>query len=544
MNITKRLLPIVMIAVMMITSLAGCGTENSSKSPEKVFRFAVSTEPENLDPTLCNGIVDNDIQHAITEGLTRTTGGKISPGIASRWDISADGKVYTFHLRDAKWSDGVPITAHDFVYSWRRLADPAVDSEYSFAIWMVEGGREVNLEGADPKTLGIRAIDDKTLEVTLVNPTAYFLGYIGNQSCFAPLRQDIVEAQGEEFAAGPENNVYSGPFMLESQHDNVWTFRKNPEFWNSGNVALDSGELYYIASAQEQVEMYNNGSIDYAVIPSEEVYHYKSRSDANHYLNGNLDYCYFNTESDNKVLRDREFRLALNYAIDRIDYNHNANNNVFKPYGALIFPGLSGKNRVTYGEAYDVDSYAYPLDGDIDRARYYLDAVMQRLDIGRPDDITIELLVQDSESAAAIADELKRQWEDGLGINVTIHTVSRADQYGKYMPESDYEVAFSGWGADYNDPYTYLELFRTDNTSYTPYSNPDYDELLEKTISEPDQAKRMDMLNEAEQMLISDGAFIPLQCKDIYYLLNPAVSNLTLSYCNITIDWAYAVMSE
>lgn len=534
----RRFAAFFIILSMLIIPLSGCSSD-PGESGEKVFRFAVTSEPTTYDPTLCNSIVDNEVQHAISEGLTRTSGNNVSPGIAESWDISEDGRVYTFHLRDAKWSDGVPITAGDFVYSWRRLANPAFGSEYGFATWMIEGGKEVNIENADPETLGVRAIDDRTLEVRLVNPTSYFLSYIGSQANFMPIRKDIAEQQGAEFAKDVKTNVYSGPFILTDVQDGVWTFTKNPEFWDAENIRLDSAEMHFIEDEALQVSMFEEDELDFARIPNDKVPAYRENEKANHYLNGNMDFCYINPYSDNAVLGNLDFRQALNYALNRKECNRAANSSMFKPYGALIFPGVAGKDGVIYGEAYDVDSYAYPIEGEVDIARHYLQTGMEELGIRNEGDINVELLIMDTPLYTAVADELQRQWTSELGINVTVRTVSRSKLYDKYLPAAKYQIALAGWGPDYNDPYTYLEIFGSDNTSYTPYSNPEFDALLEESVTERDPAKRMDILNKAEQMLISDAAFIPVHARDVHYLLDPAVSDLVLSFSNITLDWAY-----
>lgn len=538
----RRAWVLALLLIMLTTCLSGC--RNSVLAEDKVFSFAVNTIPSTLDPSRCNSILDNELQHAVTEGLTRTTAGVISPGIAESWDISEDGKVYTFHLRDANWSDGIPVTAGDFVYSWRRLADPATGSEYGFATWMIEGGKDVNLRGKDPSTLGVRAIDDKTLEVRLTNPTAYFLGYIGSSANFAPIRQDLVESLGSDFASDAASNVYSGPFILSSSGEEEWLFTKNPEFWDAENIRLEGARMLYIEDTARQGVMFENEELDFAHVPNDRVPRYRDEDYVNHYLNGNMDFCYINVESDNEVLRNVDFRQALNYALNRNECNHDANNSVYKPYGALVFPGLTGKDGVTYGEAYDVDAYAYPLDGEIDTARTLLRNTMEDLDIKTTSDISVDLLVMDDPKYLAVAEQCQRQWNEVLGINIKLRIVSRKELYDDLLPAGEYELAIAGWGADYNDPYTYLEIFTSDNTSYTTYSNPEYDALIEATITERDETKRMDMLNEAEQMLINDAAFIPIQARDVYYMLNPAVTDLKLAFTNITLDWAYADISE
>lgn len=541
----NRLVVLTLVAALIISMLVSCGEPRKIDTGDrKVFRYTVNNVPTTLDPNLCNGITDNEFQHVLTEGLTRTTGGTVTPGIAESWEISEDGTVYIFHLRDALWSDGEPITAEDFVYGWRRLADPATGSDYAFASWTIKGGKKINLEGASPETLGVRAIDDKTLEVTLENPTAYFLSYVGSESHFAPVRRDYVEKFGNEFAVDPEKNVYSGPFILTTAEEDRWEFKKNPLFWDADNITIEQATAIYPSDEDDQIKLFQEGQLDFAFIPNDMVSQYRNQKNVNHYLNGLIDYIYINTESGNTVLSDRDFRKALNYALNRKLFNHHANDDAYKPYGALIFPGLNGKDGATYGEVYYIDSYAFPIEGDIDLARNLLAETMNRMDIEKPEDITVELTAPDSAENRRIAEEIKAQWENNLKINVKVRMELRSDVYSKIYPSGDYELGLTGWASDYNDPYSYLEIWRSDNTSYTPYGNPEIDKILDATITEIDQDKRMDMLNNVEKMLIDDAPIVPLEAKDKYYMINPHIKNLTLSFCNITVDWAYAGVED
>jgi oligopeptide transport system substrate-binding protein len=547
----KRLLALAMVVAMIIATLASCSTPGSDNSSEgggeKVFKYATNTEPTTFDPTKGNSIGDNEIQHAITEGLTRNTGGTVTPGIAESWDISEDGCVYTFHLRDAKWSDGEPIKAQDFVYSWQRLVDPAVGSPYAWFLdtICVKNAAEVNAGDMDPSELGIKAIDDKTLEVTLNQPMTVLLSALGMQSNLAPLRQDVVEKYGNEFAATADKNVYSGPFVLTSTENNLYVFEKNPEFWDASNIKLDRVELSYIEKPDTQLAMYENGELDFCKVPSESVEAYKDNADANHYLNGNVDYCYINPNSDNPVWANKNFRLALNYAINRTEYNQLANNGVYKPYNALCFPGLSGKDGKTYGETYDVDAYAYPMDGDVDAAKEFLNLAMSELGISDPSQIEIEFVTTDAETNKKIAEVLQEMWQNNLGIKVNIRQVTYADIYGEVYPKFDYEIGYAGWGPDFDDPTTYLNLFRSDINWYTPYGNADFDAKLDAAMAETKDAnKRMDLLNEAEQILVEDAAWVPLQAREQYYLLNSKMKDVTFYSFSINIDWAYADIAE
>ncbi|RHP06655.1 peptide ABC transporter substrate-binding protein [Dorea sp. AF36-15AT] len=540
----KRVLAAFLSMAMVAGLATGCGTPGGGKSDGdsadgKVFRYAVNTLPTTLDPTKGQSIGDNEIQHAVTEGLTRNTAGDVKPGIAESWDESEDGLTYTFHLRkDAKWSDGEPITAADFEYSWKRLVNPETASPYAFIGDCLKNGQAIEQGKMDVEELGVKAVDDTTLEVTLEHPTSYFLSLIGSSGQFAPLRQDIVEKYGTDFAATSEKNVYSGPFVMTSSEDNVWTFAKNDNYWDKDSINLDKCELNYVENTDTQLSMYEAGDLDYVQVPTAYVSDYKDKADV--FANGNVDFCYINSKSDNPVLGNKNFRLALNYALNRNDYNKLANADTYTAFNGLVFPGLQAKGT-TYGEAYDLNSYSYPLDGDQDKATEYLNAAMQELGIANASDITVEVVTTDADSSKRIVETLQEQWQNALGINVKIRQVTYADIYGKVFPEHDYEIGYGGWGSDYDDPYSYLELFKSDSSyNYSQYENPEVDQLLIASQDEPDTDKRMDELNQAEQDILADGAFVPLQARNVYYMLDDDTTGINFYYCSLNIDWVYA----
>ena len=540
----KRVLAAFLSMAMVAGLATGCGTPGGGKSDSdsadgKVFRYAVNTLPTTLDPTKGQSIGDNEIQHAITEGLTRNTAGDVKPGIAESWDESEDGLTYTFHLRkDAKWSDGEPITAADFEYSWKRLVNPETASPYAFIGDCLKNGQAIEQGKMDVEELGVKAVDDTTLEVTLEHPTSYFLSLIGSSGQFAPLRQDIVEKYGTDFAATSEKNVYSGPFVMTSSEDNVWTFEKNDNYWDKDSIKLDKCELNYVENSDTQLSMYEAGDLDYVQVPTAYVPDYKDKAEV--FANGNVDFCYINEKSDNPALSNKNFRLALNYALNRNDYNKLANADTYTAFNGLVFPGLQAKGT-TYGEAYDLNSYSYPLDGDQDKATEYLNAAMQELGVSNASDITVEVVTTDADSSKRIVETLQEQWQNALGINVKIRQVTYADIYGKVFPEHDYEIGYGGWGSDYDDPYSYLELFKGDSSyNYSQYENPEVDQLLTASQDESDVDARMDHLNQVEQIILADGAFVPLQARNIYYMLDDDTTGINFYYCSLNIDWVYA----
>lgn len=553
------------LTVIMVLSLAGCGVyekggasdfsgtgdkaasgEASEKggtadaSGEKIFRYSENIPPTTLDPLKANCILDNEVGHMTQETLVRNTAGNIEPGIAETWEISGDGKTLTFHLRDAKWSDGKPITAQDFLYGFRRLMDPATACPYAFIGEYIKNGAQVETGEKKVEELGVAAVGDKTFKIELENNTPYFLGLLGTCCVFSPQRQDIVEKYGNDYAATAEKSVYSGPFTIVSSENQRYVFKKNENYWNKKVIMLDGAELNVIPDQSTAIAMYESGELDFVKVPPEQVVNY---DDIDHeYMNGNEDYLYINHESNNKILKNKNFRLALNYGIDRNTYITLATNGVYAPCNALVMPLVAGVST-TYGDEYNIESY--PMDGDAALAKQYLEKAMKEEGISSPSDISVELTTTDVETSKKIAEVIQELWTQTLGINVTVRQVTYADIYGSVYPNGDYEVGYAGWGPDYSDPYTYLELFKSDNPyNYSNYKNDSVDRLLENSKTETDAKKRMDMLNSAETILLDDAALVPLQLRQQHYLLNEKITGMNFYFCSVNTDWTYADFTD
>ena len=545
----RRLIAAIMTAAMAASLLAGCGVPKSESSGggdsgdsgasgEKVFRFSTRTEPTTLDPSKGNCIPDTELQNALTERLVRNVKGEVKEGIAEKWEVSDDGLVYTFHLRDAKWSDGEPITAENFVYSWRRLMDPETAAPFAYIGEYIKNGRAVETGEMEPEELAVEAIDDKTLEVTLEHPTAYFLSMMGLSSLFAPLRQDIVEEYGKDFAADAEKNVYSGPYVLTSSANQKWVFEPNENYWDRDSIKLDRAEMSYVQNQSTALAMYEDGELDFSEIPSADVPNYEGQDHS--YRNGNVDYFYYNCDSENEAMNNIDFRLALNYAIDRNSYNELVNNGIFAPSTGLVFSGLSGVEK-TYGEESTLEGY--PMDGDEAKAKEHLDKALKALG-KKASDITVTITTTDSDASKKQAEVCQEMWKTALGINVEVNQVTYAEMLNR-QASGEYEIGWGGWGADYDDPYTYLELFKSDSPyNYSKYQNDKVDELLTATQTETDVQKRMDMLHEVEQILIDEAAFFPQAEREVHYLVDDDVQGLNFFHCSINLDWVYADIAE
>ena len=286
--------------------------------------------------------------------------------------------------------------------------------------------------------------------------------------------------------------------------------------------------------------MYEDGELDYVQLPSASVENYEGQDHA--FLNGNVDFFYWNTASETcPALTNVNFRLALNYALDRNTYNTLVNNDLYVPTTGLCFSGLADAGS-TWGENSKLQGY--PLDGDADQAVEYLNTALSELGISSASDITLTITTSDNDSSKRQAECVQEMWVNTLGINVEINQVTYAEVLTRQQ-NSDYEVIWGGWGADYDDAYSYLEMFKSDSSlNRTGYANAEFDELLNASQTETDAAARSEMLHQAEQILIDEAAFLPQTEREVHYLINDSVEGVQFFHCALNIDWVYADFAE
>jgi oligopeptide transport system substrate-binding protein len=379
--------------------------------------------------------------------------------------------------------------------------------------------------------------------ITLATPTPYFLSLLGSCTEFSPVRQDKVEEFGVDFAATADKNIYSGPFVLTSSENMELHYAKNPNYWNTDAVNFDEVIQYIVPNADTQLAMYESGDIDLVYVPLDSVPLYDDVDES--YQNGNDDFLYINSACETQpLLQDKNFRLALNYAINHAEYITLATNDVYDPATTFVLP-LVGGAHATYGEEFGDYLHAFPLEGDEAKAKEYLQLAMDAAGITDPSDITLEFVCTDNETEKRIVETIAYMWDRALGINVEIRQITYAEKYTVIFTNHDYEVGYGGWSPDYSDPYTYLELFKGDNpNNYSAYNNPEYDALMYASITEPDPEARMQMLADAENILLDDGAVVPLQFRTQHYLLAEGFTGIKFSLGAVNLDWPFGDVEQ
>ncbi|WP_434577647.1 peptide ABC transporter substrate-binding protein [Thermoanaerobacterium thermosaccharolyticum] len=523
----KKIVIIGLVLLMALSAvLAGCGGSASNSASnggndKQVLNLNLIQEPPTLDPQKAKDVVSIDILTEVLDGLTRyDKDGKIKPGsgLAKSWDISNDGLTYTFHLRDAKWSDGNPITAQDFEYAWKRALDPNTASQYAYQLFYIKGAEEYNSGKGSADQVAVKALDDKTLQVTLKAPTPQFLG-LTSFVTYLPLEKSIYEKYGDKVGTDPDKLVYSGPFVISQwNHEQSITLKKNKDYWDSSSVKLQTVNFSMIKDNNTLVQNYDNNTLDSIFVPGDYIDKYKNSSEYSDKALATNWYVQFNTKSP--VFKNADIRKAFTLAIDRKTFVEQVTKDGSIPAEAVVPPGVPGYNGDFRKEAGET----YFKDNDVAQAKELLKKGMSELGISKLP--TITLLGDDTDNAKKYDQALQQMWKQNLGVNVQIQNVAfkvRLDM----MDKGNYDMVFAGWGADYNDPLTFLDMWETNNGNNTAfYSNPEYDKLIDEAKVNGDLKSRNDQLIQAEKILMNDMPIGPVYFQARPFVVKPYVKDL------------------
>ncbi|WP_052036163.1 peptide ABC transporter substrate-binding protein [Tumebacillus flagellatus] len=521
----KKWIGTAMAAVFMGSVLVGCGSSNEASgqgdnSPQELH-LTMGDDLPTSDIALATDQYSFNILSNTMEGFVRLDkDGKAVPGMASSWEISPDGKTYTFHLRDAKWSNGDPVTAGDFVYSWKRTLDPKTASQYAFMLKTVKGANEYNTGKGSADEVGIQAKDDKTVVVTLNNPTPYFLNQMAFPTFF-PLDQKFVESKGKDFGTSVETSLSNGPFKISDWvHETSVNIAKNDTYWDAKTVKLSKVSFDVVKDTSAAVNMYEAGQIDRVGLVRDFIDQYKDRKDEysvqNELTNG---YLIFNPAV--KGLENSKIRTALTWAVDRDMYADIIYHNGTKGATGFVPDGTSdsagGEFRKTAG-----DTLTKHTDAEV---KQMLEDGLKEAGM-TANDLKLKLLVDDSDVAKKAGEFLKEQWRTKLGVNVDIENVPFKLRLEREKKQ-DYTISVTLWGADYNDPMTFLDMFVTKNEfNSVSYSNPEYDKLINSAKVTADPKQRAQELVEAEKLLMKDMPIGPIFFRGKAFATKPYVKDL------------------
>lgn len=557
----KKLLALFLVLVMVFTvALTGCTKPaETPKDPDKpvteapptdtptdpvpagesVFNWNIGADPKTIDPVL-NGASDGgNVINQTFEALTREKSGTIYPGIAESWDVSEDGLTVTFHLRESNWSDGSPLTAHDFVYSWKRGMDPATASEYSW-IWeytnIVGAFDAVNGESLD--NVGVKALDDYTLEAKLETPTDYIVSLLSFYH-FMPTKQSAVEAGADGAWAKDANKAVSnGPFILtDYKIGNGLTLVKNPEYWNAAEVKLDRIEGKFIDEQATAFTAYQSGDLDFLPsVPPAEIPSLIAE-DPNFYVFPLLGTYYYNINMDLELYKDPLVRRAMNLAIDReLIVETMASGQV--PATGFVPPGFLDHEGKDFFEVSGM--YGLATDASkVEEAQKLLAEAGYPNGEGFPE---FTIMYNTSEGHQLAAELVQEMLKTNLGMKIKLENQEWA-VFQDTRKAGDYEVSRGGWLTDFMDPMGMLAIFTTGNDYNDPkFSNARYDELL-STAAKTRGAEHFEALYEAQDILMSELPIITVYHYTEVMLVNPKLQGWDRSVLG-TIDFSLAEIVE
>jgi oligopeptide transport system substrate-binding protein len=575
----KKFMAIAALLALLVTMFSGCG---KTASP---ITASVGSEPASIDPAI-NQSVDGStyLVHAF-EGLTKTDKNlKIVPGIAKSWTTSTDGLTWTFTLRDdAKWSDGKPVVASDFVYAWQRAVDPVTASAYAYQLYYIQNATEVNTQfvGKDGKPakakvdaagkfvmdakgnyiadvngkyvsvkkdstpfvlsdLGIVAVDSHTLKVTLAAPCAYFTQITAFPTLF-PVRKDIIAAHPTDWATNPKTYVGDGPYTLtEWKHNSKMVFTKSKYYYDSKDIIANEVDFLLMADDNATLAAFKNGKL--LVVenaPAAEIPALKKSGDLQIY--GNLATYYYAFNVNVKPFDNVKVRMALTLAVDRQYICDQVTKGGQLPAGAFVPIDVSdataGKDfRATGGNYYDPTTAGNAAN--LTKAKQLL------ADAGYPDGKgfpPVEFKYNtESTTHKLIAEQIVSDWKKNLGITITL----ASEDFPTLITDrnnGNFQIARDGWNGDYNDPMTFLDIYTsTSGNNDSHWKNTQYDALITDAKKNGDQAVRMTDMHKAEDILMAQVPGIP-----IYYYTDPVlVSKKITGFVNSPLGYKYFMWSS
>ncbi len=520
-----------LLAVSMVTSVAlvGCGKDDKKDEgkggetaasgdmdKEQYLNLLLGAEPKTIDQSKSSDMYSSQVLANSQEALTRiiqdeTGKDKIIEGIAESWTPNEDKSVWTFKLRDAKWSDGKAITAQDFVFGITRTLDQNTASPYAFLLYPIKNAAEFNSGKAKAEDLGIKAVDEKTIEFTLTSPCAYFLD-LTYFKVMQPQREDIVKQHGDKYGTEANTMVYSGPFVIsEWVHNNKVEFTKNPEYWDAENVKLDKATMKIIKEESARMNELLNGSLDMGGVSKPEwieKFDATGEYEAKKGYDGSTTYTFFNHKD--KLFSNAKVRKAFMVAEDRENKIKTLRKGLGEPAMSFVPPKvqIGGED---YREKVNDTPVKDLLDENPDPKALLIEG-MKELGLGDdPSKITINYLESGTSAENKVwAEFQQRVYEDTLGVKVKVDYVEWA-QFQERTDNFDYQVAAMAWGGDYNDPNTFLDFWVTGaNVVMTGWSNPKYDKLIADAAKTVDPAERTELFKQAERILLyEDGVISP-----------------------------------
>lgn len=512
-----------------LLALVGCGKSHTTANI-RPLRVNITAEPQTLDSRKVRSLNDMNVLRIVGDGLTRVDStGKAHLSLAEKYTLSDDQKTYTFHLKDAKWSNGEAVTASDFVYTWKKILSPEFPASNASQLYVLKNAKAVKESLLPMSMLGLTTVNEKTFVVELANPIPYFLDLLATPT-FYPINSKV-DKSNPNWAQNPETYVSCGPFrMSEWKHNDQLKLIKNPSYWDASRVKLDGIELYMVDQDTE-AKMFEAGELDwmgspFSTIPVEELEPIKKKNKlitepflGTNFIRTNID----ETPFDSKVIR-KAFAMALNR--EDIVTHVLQGNQIPTTHIVPMVMGLKTNSSFQ--------------DNNCAAAKEMLDLELAKYDMTVSSLPKITMKYPANSTSQKIAQAIQAQWKEALDVDIHLLPVEQKvffDQVGK----QDYQLAFGDWIADYNDAASFLEVFRlkANSTNNTGWQQEDYIKAMETSATTKDSTERNALLASSESILLEELPIIPLFQKTLLYSKSDHVTGvITTSLGSIDFKWA------
>ncbi len=491
----------------------------------KILSVQIGPNPETIDPAL-NSAVDggNMLLHTFECLLTVAEDGTLAPGQAESWETSEDGLTWTFHLRDGlKWSDGSPLTANDFVYSWRRVCDPMVAAPYAETVLgMVEGYADAI--GGNLEALGVEATDDSTLVVHLSQPCSYF-GSLAAFATLSPVQQATIDANGDGWAVAADTYVCNGPFYISDWVPGSYIMcTKNPNYWNAGAIKLDGIKFNLIEDANAAYSAYQTGEVLFIKdVPTEEIPSLEGNEEF--HVEPIIGTYYLSLNTQREPFNDPKVRKALSLAIDREYVANTLMQGTYSPAGNFMGPGwidTDGKEFIENangGQPY-IDTTNH--EANVEEAKKLLEEAGYPGGEGFP---AITYSTNDAGYHKVVAEYLQQAWAE-IGVELQVDIVEWAS-FTPMRRNGDYDASRNGWVGDYSDPSNMLDLlYSTNGNNDGKFNNAEYDAAMDISRTTLDAKERSEALHKAEDIIMDEAGCVPVAYYNDFWLQSSKITGM------------------
>ena len=530
---------------LLVLFTSGCGkSDSTTKSGQPIVTFNLRSEGKTIDPQLQTSESSSKVDGMCMEGLISfgKKSGEIIPGVAEKWEVSKDGKIMTFYLRkNAKWSNGEPVTSNDFLFAFKRALEPATAAQYAYLLYTIKNAEAYNTgKIKDFSKVGVKAIDDNTFELTLNVGVPYFTQILAMPICF-PLNEKFYNSVKDQYALEASTMLYNGAYTIKNWIPNgKYEFEKNPHYWNKDNIKITNINFSLVDNYNTAANMYKSNELDMCMITGDQLPQFKGKKYLHPVSAGGVWYLQFNNK--NKYFKNQKIRQAVALAINRDVFCKSIRKDGSIPARAFVSPGIAGGTvdgkAIDFRDRFGMEYFKF----DLQKAKKLYSEGLKELGVKGP--VKVKLLMGTQDSARRDCQYIQQVLFKNLDMDVQLEPNTFQGRLTK-MDQGDYDFVYAGWSPDFNDPVNLLDLWVTDGgNNNTGFSNAQYDKDIDTAQTSANNDIRMKALDNAEKILMDEMPITPLYFPIRNWLIRPWLKDVVIRSCGTEISFEWATIQK